>query len=112
MLSKLTVGFPIILLKFLNKAFLSQYAGAMDKADIPVVYFNPSTLEHKKLPPISAEEVKNAFANNDLKVFTDTSQLQEFLLEQNWQNMNLLLMSSGNFGGMNYNELSKTILDK
>ena len=95
----------------LNKAFLSQYANAMDKADIPIVYYNPKTLEHKKLVPISIKEVKQAFANDDLIVFTDTDELQKFLLRQNWQNMNLLLMSSGNFGGMDYNALSKKILE-
>jgi len=95
----------------LNKAFLSQYAGAMDKADIPIVYFNPHTLEHKKLPPISADEVKQAFDNDNLMVFTDASQLQEFLLTQKWYKMNLLLMSSGNFGGMNYKALAEDVLN-
>lgn len=94
----------------LNKAFLSQYAGAMDKADIPIVYFNPNTLKHKKLPPISAEEVKNAFANDDLVVFTNTVLLQEYLLNQQWKKMNLLLMSSGNFGGMDYQALADVII--
>lgn len=94
----------------LNKDFLSQYRGAMDKADIPVVYFNPATLEHKKLPPISVEEVKQAFANENLKVFTDSILLWEFLLNQNWINMNLLLMSSGNFGGLDYKALADEIL--
>ncbi|MDA3906648.1 MAG: Mur ligase family protein [Bacteroidales bacterium] len=94
----------------LNKAFLSQYAGAMDNADIPIVYYNPKTLEHKKLPPISIAEIKLAFTNDQLEVFTDTIQLQEFLFKQNWQNMNLLLMSSGNFGGMDYNAIANEIL--
>ena len=83
----------------------------MDKADIPIVYFNPHTLEHKKLPPISADEVKQAFDNDNLMVFTDASQLQEFLLTQEWSKMNLLLMSSGNFGGMNYKALAEDILN-
>ena len=96
----------------LNKLFLLQYSGALDRADIPVVYFNPETLEHKKLPPISAEEVKHAFTNENLIVFTDTIKLQEFLLIQDWKKMNLLLMSSGNFGGMDYQTLTKQILSK
>ncbi len=95
----------------LNKDFLSQYEGAMDKADIPVVYFNPITLEHKKLPPISIEEVKEAFANRDLIVFTDSNVLRDYLMNQNWHKMNLLLMSSGNFGGLDYKALADEILD-
>lgn len=94
----------------LNKVFLSQYAGTMDKADIPIVYFNPATLEHKQLPPISVEEVKHAFANDDLMVFTDIDKLKDFLLIQKWDKMNLLLMSSGNFGGMDYQALAEKIL--
>lgn len=95
----------------LNKEFLLQYAGAMDKADIPVVYFNPHTLEHKKLPPISTEEVKNAFKNDNLIVFTDANLLREFLLNQQWNKKNLLLMSSGNFGGLDYIKLADKIID-
>jgi UDP-N-acetylmuramate: L-alanyl-gamma-D-glutamyl-meso-diaminopimelate ligase len=94
----------------LNKDFLSQYAGAMDEADIPLVYFNPETLKHKKLPPITKEEVKKAFRNEDLMVFTDTKSLQTFLLKQKWNQMNLLLMSSGNFGGMDYKAIADKII--
>jgi UDP-N-acetylmuramate: L-alanyl-gamma-D-glutamyl-meso-diaminopimelate ligase len=108
--SKLLACMELHTFSSLNKAFLSQYAGAMDKADIPIVYFNPTTLEHKKLPPISAEEVKNAFANDDLVVFTNTVMLQEYLLNQPWKKMNLLLMSSGNFGGMDYQALADVII--
>jgi UDP-N-acetylmuramate: L-alanyl-gamma-D-glutamyl-meso-diaminopimelate ligase len=110
--SKLLACMELHTFSSLNKAFLSQYASAMDKADIPVVYFNPHTLEHKKLPPLSVEEVKKAFANEDLMVFTDTDKLKAFLLNQKWSKMNLLLMSSGNFGGMAYTELAEEILNK
>lgn len=95
----------------LNKTFLAQYANAMDAADIPVVYFNPETLLHKKLAPISVEEVMHAFANDLLIVFTDTDELKSFLLKQNWNKMNLLLMSSGNFGGLDFKALSDEILN-
>lgn len=108
--SKLLACMELHTFSSLNKAFLSQYAGTIDKADIPIVYFNPATLEHKKLPPISIEEVKQAFANDDLMVFTDIDKLKDFLLNQKWDKMNLLLMSSGNFGGMDYQALVEKIL--
>lgn len=108
--SKLLACMELHTFSSLNKVFLSQYAGTMDKADIPIVYFNPATLEHKKLPPISVEEVKHAFANDDLMVFTDIDKLKDFLLIQKWDKMNLLLMSSGNFGGMDYHALAEKIL--
>ena len=108
--SKLLACMELHTFSSLNKAFLSQYAGAMDKADIPIVYFNPHTLEHKKLAPLSVEDVKQAFSNNDLIVFTDTDKLKDFLLKQKWTKMNLLLMSSGNFGGMDYQALANVII--
>ncbi|MFH1000652.1 MAG: Mur ligase family protein [Bacteroidota bacterium] len=108
--SKLLACMELHTFSSLNKAFLLQYASALDNADIPVVYYNPATLKHKKLPVISKREVKQAFLNKKLKVFTETENLQEFLLKQNWKKMNLLLMSSGNFGGMDFQELTNKIL--
>jgi len=93
----------------LNKEFLSQYRDTF-KADIPVVFFDQHTIEHKKLAPITEEDVKASFNNSDLKVFTDSGRLKEFLLNNNWKNKNLLLMSSGNFGGINIEEVAKEVV--
>lgn len=109
--SKLLACMELHTFSSLNKDFLSQYKGAINEADIPVVYFNPKTLEHKKLPPIMKEEVKKAFANDNLLVFTETEKLRAFLLNQRWEGLNLLLMSSGNFGGLDYHALSEEILN-
>jgi UDP-N-acetylmuramate: L-alanyl-gamma-D-glutamyl-meso-diaminopimelate ligase len=90
----------------LTVGFLEQYAHTMDKADYAFVYFNPQTIAHKKLPPVTPEMIYNAFKNNNMLVFQDTEQLIEKLLSMKWENQNLLMMSSGNFDGINYNELS------
>jgi UDP-N-acetylmuramate: L-alanyl-gamma-D-glutamyl-meso-diaminopimelate ligase len=84
----------------LNKSFLKEYAGTMDAADVAVVFYSPDTLEHKKLPHISPQEVKDAFQKTDLLVFTQTQDLQDFLNGRSWKKSNLLLMSSGNFRGL------------
>ncbi|NPD45328.1 MULTISPECIES: UDP-N-acetylmuramate--L-alanine ligase [unclassified Lentimicrobium] len=89
----------------LNSEFLKEYRGAMDKADVAIVYFNPHTIAHKRLESISEEQVKQAFAREDLVVFTDSKKLLERLYSENWENQNLLLMSSGNFDGVDYAEL-------
>jgi UDP-N-acetylmuramate: L-alanyl-gamma-D-glutamyl-meso-diaminopimelate ligase len=89
----------------LNKNFLSQYEGAMAAADEALVYFNTHTLEHKKLPPISTQEVEQAFASKNVKVINDSKALLKILLEMNWENANLLLMSSGNFDGLDYQDI-------
>jgi UDP-N-acetylmuramate: L-alanyl-gamma-D-glutamyl-meso-diaminopimelate ligase len=94
----------------LNKKFLNQYVDTMNYSDLPIVYFNPKTLLHKKLEPITDEEIKVAFSLDELVVFQDIHEMQEFLLGLDWLNSNLLLMSSGNFDGMNINELAQKIV--
>jgi UDP-N-acetylmuramate: L-alanyl-gamma-D-glutamyl-meso-diaminopimelate ligase len=92
----------------LNTEFLSQYKDTLKSADEPVVYFDPNTLQ--KSSAISGEDVKNAFGDSKLQVFTQAEKLKEFLLKKKWENRNLLLMSSGNFGGININELARKIV--
>lgn len=84
----------------LNKAFLHHYEGAMNQADIAIVYFSPEVIAHKRLPEIDADDVKKAFGRPDLLVFTNTASLQAFLDDQVKENLVQLMMSSGNFGGI------------
>lgn len=95
----------------LNAEFLKEYRGSMDKADRAIVYFNPHTIEHKRLEPISESQVKQAFGREDLEVFTESSKLVELLKKQDWNDKTLLLMSSGNFDGVDYQNLVKEMLD-
>ena len=94
----------------LNKNFLDQYKGTMDNADEAFVYFSPHTVEHKKLEFISENEIFKAFKNPNVKVFTDSKILLDNLLNKNWENSNLLMMSSGNFDGIDFNELADKIV--
>ena len=94
----------------LNKKFLPQYKDTLKSAQVPVVYFNPEKVQAKKLEPISVSDIRSAFANPNIHVFDDASKLEKYLLSQNWTNKNLLMMSSGNFGGLRLQELSDQIL--
>ncbi len=94
----------------LNKNFLGEYANKLNAADVPVVYFSPKTLEHKKLPAITPEDIKVHFNNPNLQIFTDNESLKTFLLAQSWQNTNLLMMSSGTFNGLDLGGLAGEIL--
>ncbi|WP_299820745.1 Mur ligase family protein [uncultured Pontibacter sp.] len=94
----------------LNKNFLPQYAGALDKADEAIVFFSPKTLEHKRMEMISEAELKEAFKNQSIKIFTDAAALQQHLSSRNWQNANLLLMSSGTYNNMDLGALKEVIL--
>ena len=94
----------------LNKEFLSQYDGAMKNADKAYVYYSPKTLSHKKLQDLSPDEVKTAFNSNNITVFTDSNDLVNSLRTNNWQNKNLLMMSSGNFDGVDFDKLGEELL--
>ena len=95
--------------------FLPQYNGCMAEADIAYVYFNPKVLEHKRLTPITAEEVAQAFGTPNIRVFTESEALQQqlrtlFAGEQQNVPTALLLMSSGTFDGVNIKEFAAELI--
>jgi UDP-N-acetylmuramate: L-alanyl-gamma-D-glutamyl-meso-diaminopimelate ligase len=90
--------------------FLPQYKKCMAEADIAYVYFNPKVIEHKRLTPITAEEVKAAFGTKNVEVFTESEALQARLKELKYDNTALLMMSSGTFDGVNIKEFAKELL--
>jgi UDP-N-acetylmuramate: L-alanyl-gamma-D-glutamyl-meso-diaminopimelate ligase len=94
----------------LNAKFLGEYKDSMQAADKAYVYFNPHTIEHKKLPPISPQQVKEAFASDNVEVFTDSNLLMQELKAQSWLDANLLLMTSGNFDGVDFIQLADELL--
>lgn len=93
----------------LNKSFLSEYAGTLDDADTAVIFYSPHTLELKRMPHVSADDIRSAFERNDLHVFTSSDNLSDFLYQNDYTNTNLLMMSSGNFGGIDLKDLTKSI---
>ena len=90
--------------------FLPQYEGCMAQADVALVYFNPKVIEHKRLTPITAEEVKKAFGTENVEVFTDSQLLQERLRSLTYDNTALLMMTSGTFDGVNIPEFAKELI--
>ena len=94
----------------LNKTFLPQYQDTLQSADVAAVFYSPHTLEHKRMPPIAPDEVAEAFNKKGLQVFTDSHELEAFLLAQNYANANLLLMSSGTFSGLDLKALAAQIV--
>lgn len=88
----------------LKKDFLPQYKNAMKNADKALVYFSPKVVEHKKLDPISKEDVYEAFGKN-VQVETETEKVLQFIEKESTENMVLLMMSSGNFDGIDYDQL-------
>ena len=77
----------------------------MSSADEAIVYYNPHTVAHKKLAEITKEQIKTEFKNEALLVYDKSSEVLDKLKASNLQNSVLLLMSSGNFDGLKYEEL-------
>ncbi|WP_300666166.1 Mur ligase family protein [Fluviicola sp.] len=92
----------------LRKEFLPLYDGAMNAADEALVYFSPEVVAHKKLAPLSIEEVQTAFGGR-VKVVNETQEVLEFIRAKSWNNSVLLMMSSGNFDGIDYDELGEEL---
>ena len=90
--------------------FLPQYKGCMAEADLAFVYFNPKVIEHKRLTPITAEEVQEAFGTENVEVFTESEALQDKLRSLSYENTALLMMSSGTFDGINVKEFAEQLL--
>lgn len=94
----------------LTAEFLKQYAGTMDKADVAFVYYSQHALQLKKLPDLDPEQVRLSFANAGLRVFTDSAQMVAELKKMLWRQTNLLMMSSGNFDGIDFAALAEELL--
>ena len=94
----------------LNKDFISQYKHTMDQADVAMVYYNPETIRHKNLDMLQPQDIRQAFSLETLKVYHNIHQLREDLLSFSYDTTNLLLMTSGNFNGIDLQALTSKIL--
>ena len=89
----------------LNGAFLEQYRNALDKAETAVVFYSPKAVNNKKLEALSKEQIYESFAREDLIIYTDPLAFKNFLAEQQFKNAVLLLMSSGTYGGLDFEQI-------
>jgi len=93
----------------LNPEFLKEYKGALDAADVAVVFYSPHAVEIKKLKAISSEQIANAFQRENLIIYTNPTAFKTFLFSQKFNETSLLLMSSGDYGGLDFDELKNLI---
>ena len=87
----------------LNPDFLPLYDGVLAPAEEKWVYYSPQAVAHKKLPALSSEDVRSAFGEG-VRVFNDQKELEE-ALRNTGENNAVVMMSSGNFSGLNFDEL-------
>jgi UDP-N-acetylmuramate: L-alanyl-gamma-D-glutamyl-meso-diaminopimelate ligase len=95
----------------LNKVFLPHYLDTMTKADEAIVYYNHEVVAHKKLPALAVSEVEEAFGEG-VRIFTDSQEMKKYLTGVSWQNSVLLMMSSGNFDGIDFDKFYDDLKSK
>lgn len=93
----------------LNTEFLKEYQGSLDAADVAVVFYSPHAVEIKKLQSISHQQIAEAFKRDDLIVYTNPLDFKEYVLSQDFTNRALLFMSSGNYGGLDFEDVKNLI---
>ncbi|MEX6627435.1 UDP-N-acetylmuramate--L-alanine ligase [Tenacibaculum salmonis] len=93
----------------LNAEFLKEYKGALTKADKAVVFYSPDAVKIKQLEEVTEQQIATAFERDDLIIYTNPADFKEFLFNQNLENTALLLMSSGNYGGLDFDEVKNFI---
>lgn len=91
----------------LNAEFLKEYEGALDAADVAVVFYSPDAVKIKRLEEVTYDQIAQSFKRDDLIIFTNPVEFKEFLFKQNFDNSALLLMSSGNYGGLDFDEVKE-----
>lgn len=95
----------------LNADFLPQYKDSMKEADNAIVFFNPEVVKHKRLTEITTEDVKKGFGDKQLMVYTDNQVLIADLEQKDYHNSVILLMTSGNFSGINLKEMVNKLIE-
>jgi len=91
----------------LNAEFLKEYEGALDSADVAVVFYSPDALKIKQLSDVSYNQIEKSFMRDDLIIYTSPEEFKSFLFTYDLNDTTLLLMSSGNYGGLNFDELKQ-----
>jgi len=89
----------------LNAEFLKEYQGALDAADVAVVFYSPDAVKIKQLEEVTYDQIAQSFEREDLIIYTNPKEFKDFLFAQNFDNSALLLMSSGNYGGLDFEEV-------
>jgi UDP-N-acetylmuramate: L-alanyl-gamma-D-glutamyl-meso-diaminopimelate ligase len=89
----------------LNKDFLPLYKGALDHADIALVYYNQHALQIKRLPDLDPEVIATSFDNPRLEVWNESEKLKKRLQRENGNDTIYLMMSSGNYDGIDLETL-------
>lgn len=106
---KLIAIFELHTFSSLSKDFISEYRGAMDKADKAAVFYSKHALELKRMPELPKQLILEGFSKENLDVITDKKELFNWLESQQYKNACVVFMSSGNYEGLDINSFAKKI---
>lgn len=90
----------------MNPAFLPHYHKSLSAADTAIVFISDHALQMKRRPPLSDKLIRESFGDQNLLICRNAQQLDALLEGMEWENRNLLLMSSGTFDGLDLKKLS------
>lgn len=107
---KLTACMELHTFSSLSDNFLDLYAGCMDAADTALVFYDPHAVQLKRLPPVPVERIRSAFGKKDLRVLTDPIALMGAVRKDTEGDGVLLMMSSGNFGGIDLQAMAESFI--
>lgn len=107
---KLVALFELHTFSSLNADFLTEYKHSLVSADVALVYYNPEEIKHKKLLHFDVSEVKQAFGQENLMVYTDVNEWTNYVKQIPTSNTCFLFMSSGSFGGINIRDFAKGLI--
>ncbi|WPY99111.1 UDP-N-acetylmuramate--L-alanine ligase [Christiangramia sp. OXR-203] len=93
----------------LNADFLKEYKNTLEKADEALVFYSPDAVAIKKLDDVSEDQIEHAFQKQGLKVYTSPENFEAELKDLGFNNSVLLMMSSGNYGGLDMESLKELI---
>src|SRR5690554_369611 len=93
----------------LNAEFLKEYESALDSADVAVVFYSPEAVQIKRLDEVTAEQIAKSFNRKDLIVYTNPKEFEDYLYQLHLKHAVLLLMSSGNYGGLDLDVVKEKI---
>ena len=93
----------------LNAEFLGEYKGALDQAYKAVVFYSPHAVKIKQLDAVTKEQIAHAFDRDDLIIYTDPEDFKAFIFSLDLNNKAIILMSSGNYGGLDFKAVNELV---
>ena len=94
----------------LDTKFIHNYRDSLSLSDLPIIFYDPNALKIKNRQPITEEKIRGAFNDSRIKIFNHPNVLEDFLLKQDYHESVLLMMSSGNYGDISWNNLKDFFL--